>query len=218
MKNSEKTCRKDFYLTLFKPEVSKWVWRWNPINIPQNVLLFPEDPLWVSCLHALCSSVWLPTKSSLPACVHSSLGAQIETFLLLWSLCPSSELPQLCVQPLGSPFHPSPWVPLQAASPHPHSAPHSPSPCFACPQASVTSIWPLFSKDHQKAPPLRNFSICPHQERSLFLRLLEYLTSMQSTSYKMLDESQAEPGLPGEIATTSDMQMIPVLWQKVKRN
>lgn len=150
MKTSEKTCRKDFYLTLFKPEVSKWVWRWNPINIPQNVLLFPEDPLWVSCLKALRSSVWFSTKSSLPACVHSTLGARIETFPLLWSLCPSSELPQLCVWLWGSSFHPGPWVPLQAASPPPHAPPHSPSPCCACPQASVTSIWPLFSRDHQK--------------------------------------------------------------------
>ena len=33
-----------------------------------------------------------------------------------------------------------------------------------------------------------------------------------------LDETQAESRLPGEISITSDMQIIPPLWQKVKRN
>ena len=33
-----------------------------------------------------------------------------------------------------------------------------------------------------------------------------------------LDEAQLESKLPGEISTTSDMQMTPPLWQKVKRN
>ena len=33
-----------------------------------------------------------------------------------------------------------------------------------------------------------------------------------------LEETQAESRLPGEISITSDMQMIPPLWQKVKRN
>ena len=33
-----------------------------------------------------------------------------------------------------------------------------------------------------------------------------------------LEEAQAESRLPGEISITSDMQMIPPLWQKVKRN
>ena len=32
-----------------------------------------------------------------------------------------------------------------------------------------------------------------------------------------LDEAQAESRLPGEISITSDMQMTPPLWQKVKR-
>ena len=37
---------------------------------------------------------------------------------------------------------------------------------------------------------------------------------------KMLDwmKHKLESRLPGEIAVTSDMQMIPPLWQKVKRN
>ena len=33
-----------------------------------------------------------------------------------------------------------------------------------------------------------------------------------------VDEAQLESRLPGEISITSDMQMIPPLWQKVKRN
>ena len=33
-----------------------------------------------------------------------------------------------------------------------------------------------------------------------------------------LEEIQLESRLPGEISVTSDMQMTPLLWQKVKRN
>ena len=33
-----------------------------------------------------------------------------------------------------------------------------------------------------------------------------------------LSESQTESRLPREISTTSDMQMIPPLWQKVKKH
>ena len=33
-----------------------------------------------------------------------------------------------------------------------------------------------------------------------------------------LEEAQTESRLPGEISIPSDMQMIPPLWQKVKRN
>ena len=47
-----------------------------------------------------------------------------------------------------------------------------------------------------------------------------YLTSMQSTSCEMLGwmTHKLESRLPGEISTTSDMQMIPSKWQKAKRN
>ena len=47
-----------------------------------------------------------------------------------------------------------------------------------------------------------------------------YLTSMQSTSWEMLDwmKHKLESRLPGEISITSDMQMTPPLWQKVKKN
>ena len=45
---------------------------------------------------------------------------------------------------------------------------------------------------------------------------LAYLTSMQSTLYKMQDwmKHRLESGLPGEIAITTDMQMTSSLWQK----
>ena len=47
-----------------------------------------------------------------------------------------------------------------------------------------------------------------------------YLTYMQSTSREMLGwmKHKLESRLPGEISITSDMQMTPSLWQKVKRN
>ena len=52
------------------------------------------------------------------------------------------------------------------------------------------------------------FSLC------LFNLYAEYIMQIAR-----LDESQAGiKRLPGEISTTSDMQMIPPLWQKVKRN
>ena len=47
-----------------------------------------------------------------------------------------------------------------------------------------------------------------------------YLTSMQNTSWETLDwkKHRLESRLPGEILTTSDMQMTPPLWQKTKKN
>ena len=47
-----------------------------------------------------------------------------------------------------------------------------------------------------------------------------YLTSMQSTSCEMPGwmKHKLESRFPGEISVTSDMQMTPPLWQKVKRN
>ena len=47
-----------------------------------------------------------------------------------------------------------------------------------------------------------------------------YLTYMQSTSCKMLDwmKHKLESRFQGEISITSDMQVIPPLWQKVKKN
>ena len=47
-----------------------------------------------------------------------------------------------------------------------------------------------------------------------------YLTYMQSTSCRMLGwmKHKLESRLLGEISITSDMQMTPPLWQKVKKN
>ena len=47
-----------------------------------------------------------------------------------------------------------------------------------------------------------------------------HLTHMQSTSWEMLGwmKHKLESRLPGEISITSDMQMTPPLWQKVKAN
>ena len=49
---------------------------------------------------------------------------------------------------------------------------------------------------------------------------LAYLTSMQSTSWEMLGwrKHKLESRMPGEISITSDKQMTPPLWQKVKKN
>ena len=48
---------------------------------------------------------------------------------------------------------------------------------------------------------------------------LVYLTYMQSTSCEMRDwvKNKLESRLQREISTTSDMQMTPLLWQKVKK-
>ena len=45
-----------------------------------------------------------------------------------------------------------------------------------------------------------------------------YLTYMQSTSFEMPGwmKHKPESRLPGEISITSDMQMAPALWQKMK--
>ena len=47
-----------------------------------------------------------------------------------------------------------------------------------------------------------------------------YLTYMRSTSCEMPGwmEHKLESRLPGEISITSDLQMAPSLWQKVRRN
>ena len=47
-----------------------------------------------------------------------------------------------------------------------------------------------------------------------------YLTYMRSTSREILGwrKHKLESRLPGEIAITSDVQMTPPLWQKVKKN
>ena len=51
-------------------------------------------------------------------------------------------------------------------------------------------------------------------------RYLAYLTYMQNTSCEMPGwmKHKLESRFLGEISITSDMQMTPPLWQKVKRN
>ena len=54
----------------------------------------------------------------------------------------------------------------------------------------------------------------------LYIVILLFLTYMQSTSWETLGWIKHKLGsrLPGEISVTSDMQMTPPLWQKVKKN
>ena len=58
------------------------------------------------------------------------------------------------------------------------------------------------------------------EEPEIKLPTSTYLTYMQSTAYEMLGwmKHKLESRLPGEISITSDMQMTPHLWQKVKKN
>ena len=56
---------------------------------------------------------------------------------------------------------------------------------------------------------LRRLILSPY----LFNLYAEYI--MRSAG---LEEAQLKSRLPGEISITSDMQMTPSLWQKVKRN
>ena len=47
-----------------------------------------------------------------------------------------------------------------------------------------------------------------------------YLTYMQSTSWEMLDwmKNKLESRLSGEISITSELQIAPPLWHKVRKN
>ena len=71
----------------------------------------------------------------------------------------------------------------------------------------------------------QNNGMVQNRERSItklyiVILLYIYLTYMQSISCKMLGwmNHRLESRLPGEISTTSDMQITPPLWQKAKRN
>ena len=63
---------------------------------------------------------------------------------------------------------------------------------------------------------IRNVIIWDNVELYKLLNL--YITYMQSTLCEMLGwmKHKLESRLPGEISITSDMQMIPLLWQTVK--
>ena len=64
------------------------------------------------------------------------------------------------------------------------------------------------------SPSSPAFNLSQHQD------LFKWVSSSQSTSCKMLGwmKHKLESRLPGEISITSDTQMTPPLWQKVKRN
>ena len=64
-------------------------------------------------------------------------------------------------------------------------------------------------------------NLCLHWEKAFSLHChFAYSTYVQSTSWEMVGwmKHKLESRLLGEIPTTSDMQMIPPLWQKEKRN
>ena len=58
------------------------------------------------------------------------------------------------------------------------------------------------------------------EKQQLELDMIQWTSLKLETEYIMqharLDEAQA--GIKGDISTTSDMQILPLLWQKVKRN
>ena len=68
-----------------------------------------------------------------------------------------------------------------------------------------------------------NNRLVPNRERSYVKAVYchpTYLTFMQSTSLEMLGwmKHKLESRLLGEISITSETQMTPPLWKKVKRN
>ena len=83
----------------------------------------------------------------------------------------------------------------------------------------------------RKSDSLKSFYLFRFSQKKIFFNLFvlywttvdchpAYLTHMQSTSWETLDWKihKLESRLLGEISITSDMQMTPPLWQKVKRN
>jgi len=79
-------------------------------------------------------------------------------------------------------------------------------------------------KKQQLEPNMGQWMV-PNWERSiLYIKAVychpAYLTYMQSTLYEMPGwmKHKPESRLLGEISATSDMQMTPPLWQKVKRS
>ena len=69
----------------------------------------------------------------------------------------------------------------------------------------LSSVLPMFSS--------KSFIVSGITFRSLFNLYAEYTVRNAG-----LEEAQAGIKIPGEISITSDMQMIPPLWQKMKRN
>ena len=78
----------------------------------------------------------------------------------------------------------------------------------------------LFIYIHIRRNSLRVYILVSASICILHIAILFFLTYMQSTSWEMPDwmKHKLESRLPGEISVTSDMQMTPPLWQKVKKN
>ena len=79
---------------------------------------------------------------------------------------------------------------------------------------TIWTVWLATRQEEQTGSKLgKEFvkAVCCH---------LAYLTSMQSPLWEILGwmNHKLESRFPGEISTTSDMEMIQLKWQKVKRN
>ena len=88
-------------------------------------------------------------------------------------------------------------------------------------QTTLPASWEICMqvKKQQLEPDMEQW-ICSKLRKEAVYCHPVYLTYMQNTSCKMLGwmEHKLESRLPEEMLITSDMQMTPPLWQKVKKN
>ena len=82
----------------------------------------------------------------------------------------------------------------------------------------VRKLTPIFLFGYKMYNPVSQYKIRMNYVKAVYCHPV-YLTYIESTSWEMLDwkKHKLESRLPGEISITSDMQMTPPLWQKVKR-
>ena len=91
-------------------------------------------------------------------------------------------------------------------------------------QTTLHASWEIFMQAKKKQLELDMEQWTGSKLEKEYIRAVychpPYLTSMQSTSGKMLGwmKHKLESRFPGEISITLDMQMTPPLWQKVKKN
>ena len=89
---------------------------------------------------------------------------------------------------------------------------------------SLDSMWETYMQVRKQQLELDMEQQTGSKEEKEYIKAVychpAYLTSMQSTSWETLGWKmhKLESRLPGEIWITSDMQMTPPLWKKVKRN
>lgn len=130
---------------------------------PTEHAFVSRTPFVISCMHALCG-VGLASHKALPPQHMLTCSWRPR-----WEISSGSGLPQLCApvpasalpaQHRGPPC-PAPAPTCAAPAPTSQTAPH---PSHPCPRVG---IGPIYSLGHQKALPLRTFSICPSQEKSL---------------------------------------------------